>query len=109
MDSREGIAALAVAFSYGILVRHEGDIGAGAKLCLKGKGSSFLFGSTHKCVEVSIKSIVARERGFELEYLARDTAALWIVKFRDIVRNENMLHHVCGESCFVHSSSILLD
>jgi hypothetical protein len=93
--------------SYGVIVRHEGEVGAGAKVPIDRLDSSFLPRSRYIAVKTLIKSIEARECAPEFEYLARDTAAFRTSRVGNIVKEEDLIHHACSESCFVRYHSIL--
>lgn len=103
VDPRENSAIASEKHSYGIHVRHEGEVGTGSKVRLLGQRSSFLLRSAHKGVEVFIKSVITRERTPELEYLAWNVAAFQTLKFRGLLEDEEVLYYACGEGCFVHS------
>src|SRR2546430_648736 len=64
------VAVFAETPSYGVLVRHDGEVGAGAKVPFARLDSSFFPGSAHIGAGALIKSIEAREAAPAFAYMA---------------------------------------
>src|SRR5947209_9871501 len=106
MDPGVIVGVSAEAPSYGVLVRHEGEVGAGAKVPIDRLDSPILPRSAHIVIKALIKSIEAHEYAPEFEYLAGDTVAFRTFKVGNIVKGEDLTHDACSESCFVRYYSI---